>query len=500
METNKLPQMQSLTFPEAFDRSDLLSEDQRSNYYSEILRRNLLQGNMAVLDPDTALEMDPQAYQKIKQELGIAAKLSKRAAKTASAPWSFYAADRSLLPLCEIMTELLKGVKRLRTSLKAMTKAATLEGWATARIFGEFRYTTMPGDFTPRYWWLPTDIVNVSKQRWRVNRTTKGSYDLPEGADVHWTIQDVMNQQWYKLDEPGSPPGLRRADYVWIRSDEDEDDLGYSHGLSEALAHKWYMLTHAWIYGMDAAESWSKGKIIIQTPNSFGGATIPGSSGISEQRKQEVIRDRLATKAAEQLSRHVLVLDSDQEYTVVGRPDSGADSVSWLVKEIKTELDELILGVRPGEIHPWDVDPELVNEDKSILEEGVNADLVAAMIMWNLPNFSALGWCYEEVSQCQWQMKRESGFSPEQIGKNIQIAMAAGVPVHRKDIYRGLGLTPIDPGDEDAVFAPQPGSPVNGDSMGVRLTGPNDVQTPTTSTPAPSFPQNNPGGNLNTPV
>ncbi len=464
---------------------EALTIDPHNTFYAGLLRRHLQLGNNVVFDPDFVLEADPDAYQKIVAELTIAAKLRKRAERVGSASWRIHTEDQEKLGLCELLTDIFKRIYRFRVALKSLIFNSNLKGFSTLRIFGEFENTMLRGDFGARRWWLPTNLVDVAKERWRINR--EQDINVEQGFPRYfWAVQDILTYDWYRLDAPGSIPGLRRLDYVWAKASEDETDLGYAHGLGRGLFHKWFMLTHNWIYAMDGAESWSKGKVVISHPNSLGGATIPGDSDLRAQRQAQELRDEVARAAAEQLSRHVLVLDSGQEFQVFARPESGHESVKWLIEKIDKELDEYILGVRAGENRKWDVDPEIINADKNTLEDAINDDLMRAVVLFNADNFRALGWEPQEVLECKWVMQRDNFYDPEQLGKNIQIALAAGVPVHRNDIYQGLGLTPVNPESEDAVWAPQPGQPVSGVNLRAPGEGVEDRSVDENGSPVPN--------------
>lgn len=500
----------ALEFPDA--PQELLTNDQFNSIYAGILQPYLHQGNGVILDPDFAIEADPEAYRKMVAELAIASKLRKRTLKVISAPWRVYSKDKALIGLCGLLEHIFHKIKRFRVALHSLTFNSNLKGMATSRIFGEFQDVKLKGDWQPRRWWLPTNMIDVGKQRWRIHK--EDPERVRQGADPYfWAVQDIVNYNWYRIDDPNGPPGLRRQDYVWAKSSEDEDDLGYAHGLGRGIYHRWFMASHSWIYAMDGAESWSKGKIVISTPNSLGGGTIPGSLSMAGQRKQQAIRDATAQAAAKQLSKDVLVLDSGQEFQLFGRPESGHESVKWIIEKTDEDYDEYILGIKKGENKPWSVDPDIVGSDKNNLEDCINDDLFESIITNNEYNFYELGYTLDDVRECRWEMKRDSGLDPEQRGKSIQIVLAAGAPVHQDDLYGGLGLTPVDHDSPDAVWAPQAGQGAAQD-MGVQVREPgqgvddwqaNPDGSPVEPVSAPTpggapLPQANPYGGTNLPI
>jgi hypothetical protein len=456
-----VPDLEALRLVERTDTETPLARDQRTSIYAHRLRSNAFPNNFAVLDPDRALDQDPDFYDKVMNELGILSPLRKRVSRTAAAGWTIQAEIDS--PEVTAAAETLKWaygfLKSFDRDRRNLLFQAIMKGWGIARMAGKYVQRTSPNDSIERKWWVPTTLSDIGKERMRINENPE--LDVLEGAArYYWTIQDVITQRWYPLDFEGAQPGLRRGDYIWVRTGDAEDDLGYSHGLGRVVAMRWYWLTHLWLYGLDGAESWAKGKLILKTPNAFGGQGMPGDlNGI---RSSQAIRDELARTAAAQLSRHALVIDSTQDYQVVGQPTSGHEAVKWGVMEIKDELKELITGIDPKlrDKSMNDIDPALVAEDMSNLESGFE-ELKWAFVKWNAHNLTNSGIPLCSFDHVKLQFKREPNMSPEQLGKSMMIAAALGAPVHDKDIYGGLGLTFVRRDSPHAVLLPPPGSPVS---------------------------------------
>lgn len=497
--------LDALMFPGA--TPDSLVNGVHSTEYAATLRASFLAGMNVVYDPDVVLEADPEAYRKFVAELTIAAKLNKRVRKATASGWQVHSKDTSYRGVCDLIEHMLDSIRGFRRSLYTLLYQSSLTGFGCVRISGSFVNEALPGTLGPRNWWLPSVLTDVSKQRWRLHREDPILVD--QGMPLFfWAVQDVETYDWHRVDLPGAAPGLRRCDYVWVKPAEEEIDLGYGHGLGRGILHKWNMLTHAWLYAFDGAESWSKGKILVKIPNTQGGGALPGSGMGDEYRRQAAIRDDVANQVAKQMSRHVIVLNTDQEYEVFGRPESGHESVKWMIEKIDAELSEMILGVDTKVANRvFEVDPEIVEADQQILEMGINEDLLPALLDYNAANFQELGWNVEDLKRnCAFVMRKKSGQTPEQMGKSIQIALAAGAPVHVDDIYGGLGLTPVDRNSPHAVFAPQAGQPISGDQVSLREpgsgmddfpVGPDGAPLENVSTPSPggaSIPQ--PGKDL----
>lgn len=457
-----VPELESLKI-EAYSKSRYDAIDQRTGEYASVLRAKLIQSGVSVLDPDELLAADPEAYEKLMSEIGVMAKLQKRVKRVGAAGWLFQTENALLQPLVPLFKSAFGHIEDFNRARKALVRNAVLKGWGIARIYGRFVRKLLPGDTEVRRWWVPTRLTDVDKRRWRINQDYYSSHEAADRLQ-EWTIQDIFTQKWYRIDVPGAPPGLRRCDYVWCRYDDSEDDLGYAHGIGRALFHKWYMSTYAWLYAMDGAESWSKGKIVISTPNTLGGATLPGD--LKGQRLAQQIRDEIATAANKQMARHTLVIDKEQDFKVHGQPTSGHEAVSWIIDAIDMQYDELILGVRRDDPNRplWDIDPEIINDDKDMLEAAMR-DLVKTFVHWNRFNFLAMGYdCDTLETTMKFKIKRSNSMDPQTLLKTMIGVSALGAPLHKDDVYGGTGLTRVEKDSPDAVFQPPPGSPVSGGS------------------------------------
>jgi hypothetical protein len=454
-----VPDLESIRLGSPYDDDLPLAKDQRTSIYGNRLRSFAFPTNFAVQDPDPALEQDADFYDKVYKELGIMAPLRKRASRAASTGWSVQHDSPKSKIAADIFNEGLKKIRNFNRARRNLLIQSILKGWGIARIFGQYKQIHMPGDDRTRRWWVPTKLVDIGKERMRINENSE--FEVQEGMSrYYWAIQDIITQRWHPLDFDGAPPGLRRIDYIWARSGDAEDDLGYSHGIARLIPSKWYMLTFLWLYGLDGAESWSKGKIVVQSPHVQGGATLPGD--LKGLRASQAIKDLLANAVARQVSRNVLVLDENEKFTVHGQPTSGHEAVQWLIKELKAEFAELILGINPehkAKDQP-DIDPNIVTEDASNLEDAME-DLKWAFVKWNRHNFAAMGIETKVFEEVRYQLKRDQNMTPEQLGKTFMVAAALGAPIHRDDVYRGLGLTKVDANDPEAIHLPPPGSPVS---------------------------------------
>lgn len=450
-----------------------LSKDQRTTIYGNRIRANAFPTQFAVLDPDAALREDPEFYDKVYRELSIAAKLARRCRKTASAGWVI--TGKGDTPEVQKAKDFLmwaySHIKDFKRAQFELTYQGVMKGWGLARIDGRYETEQISGDDQERRWWVPTTLSDVSKERMRINE--RSDLEVAEGySRYYWAMQDPITQRWHPLDFDGAPPGLRRIDYCWFHSQGAEDDVGYKHGLARYLVTRWYFLTFLWLYAVDAAESWGKGKVVVQSPQAQGGfkGGFPGDLR-GGQKSQAQIKEELAAQVARQMARHVLVLSDQENYQVFGQPTSGSEAIMGPLQEAKKEIHEMILGVDYDS--DQEIDKSVVDFDMCNLESAMD-DLKWATYKWNRHNLLARGipkWAFKYVT---WSKKRDRETTPEQHGKVLMIAAALGAAIHKDDVYEGLGLTYVRPESPDALHLAPPGSPAKGLETGGGMGMPGD--------------------------
>lgn len=460
-----------------------LALDQVSSEYAHRITPYLLRGRRYIEDPDIALEQDYESYRKVVTEPIIAAKLDKRAMRAVAADWSIVTDDPDMRGVADLIEHLLQTLKRsLPIKLRTLSRKASLRGFATARIDGAIKPLKLRNDYTERWWWVPEALTDVGKERWRIHRVVEGHEDPTNPtSEWRWAIQDLYDFRWYYIDTEDAPVGLRRTDYVWAKSGEDEEDLGYGHGLMRAIYHKWYMLTHLYLYGLEGAEGWAYGKTVIETPPTLDFSTAPGgdTEGFSERQRQF---EELAASMSNMLSRHVLVVQEGQKVTVLERPMSGHESVMDLIDRIDREFNELILGRRVDIQTEWEVDPDILAYDRAVIELAMG-DLLESIFVYNQANFEALGWSLDELRlNIRFELSRRSVLDTEKAGKALQIAQAVGLPIDRNDAYEKLSIKPVEHDSPNAVYAPQAGQPITGGN--VRVGGMERVGVPNEPAPA----------------
>ena len=476
----------SLVFPGAEESE--LAYSQHTSGYATKFATELVKGRRYITDPDIALAADPDAYSKLKTETSIYAKAEKRAGRAASADWSVTAPNDDVYePVAKLIGELFKGIKRLPVALKTLSLNSTIRGRSIARIEGKIATKKLKGDFVARNWWIPTRLKDVNKRRMRINHVPEDEQQ-PGGSEFYWAIQDLRTYKWYKIGGPDATPGLRTIDYVEAIFGNDEEDLGYGHGLMRSLYHSYFMKTHATMYQLEGAETWAFGKTVVKTPrNQMSSNSLVGADSVDDGFSQTLTQNRnLARSIKDMIRDDVIAINSEQEIEVLSRPESGVESVTTIIDRIDNDFAELILGRRKGENHEWDIDPDIVVWDRMVLENAVNEHLMYAVLFHNRANFEALGWTLEElVDNVEWTIARQSILDTETLGNNMMRAQALGAPVHRNDVYTFLSLTPVADDDPNGLYQPQAGQPITGATVQMRDDPLIEGDAPTLEPPAP---------------
>lgn len=450
------------------DQTLPLARDQRTSLYSHRIRHAAFPSQFAVLDPDPALLEDPDFYDKLYKELGISAKIYRRARKTSSASWSIH--DSLKTPETKAAAAWLKWcyshIKNFNRAKKNLVAQGITRGWGIARISGRREKHCLQGPCNGLNFWVPTNLSSVSKERMRVNE--RSNHEVKQGLSrFYWTIQDTFSLRWHPLDFQGAPPGLRRHDYVWFRAEDDEDDLGYSHGLNRYLVKKWYKLVYLWSYAMAGAENWGNGKTIVKSPKIEGGPTLPGDLR-GGAKNQGSIKKRLADDIAASMSRHVVVISDKEQIDILGQPTSGHEAIMDPLKEIKHEVHELVCGTNVEMLEPGqdDIALEVVHDDMSELEDALE-DLKWSTVKWNRSPLAAAGIPLEAFNHVRLQISRARNMTPKELGEAMMVVTALGGGIHGDDAYLRMGLTRPDPNDPNVLFAPPPGSPVSAQTSAI---------------------------------
>lgn len=480
---------EALYFPKA--RRAEAAAVRHNSAYSSDLRSRLRYALDSLQDPDIVLEIDPEGYSKILRELGVYSKINRRAKKVASADWLFQvenseneepeedtseAMDQDMVvgpavpaaesdepseqdkeedKLCRIFTKAFNYINDFPKARKLLSRDSTLKGLGLLRIFGKFIDMKMPGDTTKRRWWVPTKLQHVDKQRMRLilGSIRKGTPDR-----IRWAVQDIFSLVWYFL-KPNNPPGLREEDYIWCHYDPEESSLGMGTGLGSPIHHKWWILTHLWIYAADGAERFAQGRMIFKVPRGSGGGADLASQDSNIQ-SNTTRKQTLITEWESAMARHAFAVDDDQDYEFLQGPEKGHEILTSLIHEIKGELNECIF----GDVEGKEIDQDIINEDRDAIESAINQYLKRAFILNNGPNFEAMGYDLEELQGLIFfRIRRELSSDPEAMGRVLLQATALGMPLDADEAYDKLGLT-RPPGVPDVILVAPPGAPKAADN------------------------------------
>lgn len=411
-------------------------------------------------DPDSALALDPQVYERMRKDAVIAFCLRLRKLMSAGTDWYLEAAspreeDRKLL---KVMEDLLKHLENFSAARFNLSEAI-IAGSRWAKMEGEYR-TIDIHNFGRMRWWVCTNLRDMDKRRFRQFKVEKGvttrEVDIrnPDGTltkasqqiqDIEWVWQIKRPAQ---IDKPYED--IMRDEYVRHVYDDREDNLGYGGGLASELYTYWYAKEVALQQGLQYLERWAQGILLAKVDTLRDGQA---SSPTSAARMTEWVN------VLEKLrSRHVIVYDSKDEVDVKDAPTGGWQAALDCIDYLDGALKVCILGATlPTSSHAsggsyamaevQQATTEMISRfDREGLQESLRRDLLGRLWSMNYENLCKLGL---EKAILPYLRIREDRKDDHQIRADVLLKVRqAGMDIRRDEAYSQTGFTPPAIGDE----------------------------------------------------
>ena len=157
------------------------------------------------------------------------------------------------------------------------------------------------------------------------------------------------------------------------------------------------------------------------------------------------------------------------------------------MKAMLDYLDNAILSTSMGAVLPFgggldkgsmaraeveeDVSDELLEFDRWIVDDTLTNDLIPVILENNRQICAKLGLL--DVRPPQFRTSNEKRKDPEKAARVVDLALKAGIPLKKEEVYKRLDFS--QPGEGDDVFEPpaqqMPGSPFGVPDFGVRQPG-----------------------------
>jgi phage gp29-like protein len=395
-----------------------------------------------IIDPDFSQQKEFEVWEKIRRDGKVSQAINQRCAKVAGPHWTIQPGDDTpeSATLAGLVEKALNSIKNFREARKLLANGI-FRGRAYAYINGR-RQLAKLGQPRALPWWLPFRLVNFDKRRVQIvpyhERQADGTERIMKRKELWSPSRNVY--------EPIS------ADWPMIELvyDDEEGRLGYGRGLIESLYFLWWAKQIILKEGLQGLERWAQGIVVGKINTSRAGKV---------GKDPESRRTAMTNELAKQRSKHVLVVDRDDEVDV----KTGGAEGHQIVRDFLDYMDEAILGVALGSVLPFgssedtgslarsrveeDTTEDLINFDRGKLDEVLTDKIIIeCFLRYNRPILADMG--LAEAPPPSFKTTTQKREDPE---KNIQVitsALGAGIDLRKDEVYEKIGMTKPDEGDE----------------------------------------------------
>lgn len=405
-----------------------------------------------VNDPSFVLAEDIDLYNKVRRDPVFEHAMMFRRQLAAGREWTVEPSSRDerdrLLTRC-----LEHSLRELRgfTDARVRLANAIFLGSAYERVEGERRRLVIDG-VPDMEWWVPTRMRHVDRRRWRLFHEP-GSDARP----ARWQFWSVERGEW----EDVTP-----EEFVWFQRlvfDQTEDTLGYGRGLLESLFFYAAAKTDLLRSGLEAAERFGQGLIMVAIDDLLKDGAGPGDSTRTRA-------DDYRTAIAKSRKDGIITHHKGDEVKPMNGLGEGWELIQALIAYIDNQVRTLVLGsnltssATAGGSYALAAAQEnsqeaLVQGNRESVSEALDDGVCRLWVRQNAANLRALG--LEGARHGKFALVHERTASdPAAFAQTVMILRQSGVPVRLRDVYQRTGLTEPMPGD--AVLGPiTPGGAAN---------------------------------------
>ena len=424
----------------------------RDRYLSEL--RSIYGSHIEIPDPDYALLSDPEIYVKMERDPVIYTALDYRVKSVIAQGWHLEPASDEQIDkdAAAIFEELLYGIRKFQQSRAVLFKAALLMARGYAWVRGRRHKTSSLGGRTVRGAWLPSEIDDEDKRRFRYvpvhgERSNNGKRRTTQKLQFR---AGLTEQEWVDLR-----PAERRA-LISMTYEDRADRLGMGQGVGVPLYHWFRQKGLAWRDWAQASERWAQGIIAMK---------------MNETRKGSKTNEELADEALDEIdemrSRHAFVYGEGEEVKVFETSGRGQQISEDQIKKI----DEDIIRLLTGSVRPMGGDSDtgaraqaqteqettdvMIRYDQSQLDETMTESVVRCVWELNTPLLHQLG--LHGAKMPRFATAEDRRQDPTKAVAVIAQALQAQIPLRKADVYDVLGFQA--PAEDDEVFEGAPPAP-----------------------------------------
>jgi len=424
---------------------ELRLRNQSAQLYVRALSQAWRNG-IQIHDPSLWLLRDPETEEKMLRDADIAHAVGFRRHLIAGREWTMQpkveAHERAPMAV-HVATETVKGIKHF-SSARLNLARAFFSGARFAEIKGHPITSTL-GDGKPRTWWMPRELIDMDKRRFRI-RPERDAHNRPRAV---WQIWDFATDTYVDQSTQGA---IRTIRHVY---QDDEATLGHGRALREALGWWWYAKTHVFQESLSAVERFAQGILTAKIDGIRDAATgLPNTQLIAEW--TAVLEDLRA--------RHVIVSDKSDEIDMVKMDAQGWQLLHTIREELRSTIFTLVLGANLttaaseggsyalAEIQENSTEA-LVQFDRETLEDTLSDDLLGCIWYMNHANMVELGIHDQRPRFSITQEKRQD---PKERAEVANVLHGMGVDLSMQDLMEQTGFKAPEDGETIVAGATAP--------------------------------------------
>lgn len=408
-------------------------------------------------DPSPALAKDPHIYEKLMLDAVIFHACTHRRHMVAGhkfqcQPASEDPADKLWAQICE---QLIGKIRNFKGALFNLANAVFVSA-TYGVIRGERRWLPLI-DKVPRNWFVPLEIQDVSKFRFKAVPKRVGA-GKDERIEIEWQMHNVARDQFEPLEHPEC---LIKHIY-----NDNEASLGHGWGLVDAMYYYWRAKELVITENVGAIERWSRGMLI---------AKINNSREASTGKPNQTLIDTVLEQLDKHRGRHSFGIDKEDEIQLIDGPGEGWQMATGMRDYLDQALRTLILGANLptgggteggsyslGQVQENSTEA-LIQYDREILSETVSNDLVGLLRRLNQPQLMEMG--IGHAQNPKFQIVQEKVQNPKERAEIVVSYVQNEIPLKEDEVYAPAGFTPPQPGDKIFVRArpvidPMTGMPI----------------------------------------
>jgi len=343
-------------------------------------------------------------------------------------------------------------------------------------------------DGTPEMlWYLPTKIKDIDRRRvhwvpdweyvdstgktisagsqtkWPDGRETStytyttGGYRRKSG--IHLELFNTDAWRWERVDDE-----MRRNLIESIYYDE-EDRLGYGRGVIEAGFFTHYFLTGTFQKVMEGLDRFANGVLV---------GKIDSLRNASSDKTNEDVKTAMMSVLNTYRSQHYILLQDGDDVEIKESTGSGFNmSMEWIDRlvqswarlcngSIRSAGHSDGTGSKAAASEEGDTSEAFYQVDRTRLDHSMDRDFLGAFLYHNQDNIRALG--LDKAKRPKFTSEQIKRQSPEIAVTTITAALAAGMPLLKREAYDRIEFTP--PADDDDVIEGSSGGGMPGEEFG----------------------------------